>query len=445
MRSFLVKLALKRQKGFFEKLEEFEKSQYWSKAEIQAYQEEKLQKLIKHAYETVPFYRGLFNRKKLKPNDIKKISDLEKMPILGKETFRNNCKKIRSTGINERCYFRRTGGSTGVPLSIANNVSSIIIEHALYYRYLRWIGYQWGGSILKIWGEPVVESNLSKLRGRISRFVHNYTFVSTFNVNEKNLLNLVMRIKNKPPLVMRGYTSSIYLLALNFLDLKMKIKLNAVSPTAEKLFKFQRKKMIEAFGENIYDQYGCGETNSIAFECEKHEGLHVASEHTILEIVDKKNQVSNKGKVIITNLDNYAMPIIRYENGDMASWADRKCSCGRNLPLLKEIDGRVCEFIEGTNKNKVHGEFFTHIFDGLRLSEKYRIKEFRVVQKQIDKIIIEFVTEDNLDKKDVKIIKNKVNKYLGETEIEIKKVKFIPMTKRGKKMFIISMLNKNEY
>ena len=90
------------------------------------------------------------------------------------------------------------------------------------------------------------------------------------------------------------------------------MELNAVSTTAEKLFKFQRKKMVEAFGENIYDQYGCGETLSIAFECEKHEGLHITNEHTILEIIDKKNQVNNRGRVIITNLDNYAMPIIRY-------------------------------------------------------------------------------------------------------------------------------------
>ena len=115
----------------------------------------------------------------------------------------------------------------------------------------------------------------------------------------------------------------------------------------------------------------------------------------------------------------------------------------RNLPLLKEIDGRVCEFIEGTNKNKVHGEFFTHIFDGLRISEKYQIKEFRIIQEKIDKMRIEFVTEEDLSKKDVKIIRNKVNKYLGEMEIEIKKVKFIPMTKRGKKMFVIFMLNRH--
>ena len=175
--------------------------------------------------------------------------------------------------------------------------------------------------------------------------------------------------------------------------------------------------MVEAFGENIYDQYGCGETLSIAFECEKHEGLHLSNEHIILEILNEKNQMSNRGKVIFTNLVNYTMPVIRYENDDIASWADKECSCGRNLPLLKEIDGRVCEFIEGTNKNKVHGEFFTHIFDGLRISEKYQIKEFRIIQEKIDKIRIEFVTEEDLSKKDVKIIRNKVNKYLGEVEI----------------------------
>jgi len=445
MRSFIVKQMFRRQKGFFEKLEEFENTQYYSEVELQTYQEEKLRKLVKHAYETVPFYRKLFDKKKLKSDDIRKIDDLQKIPVLDKETLRSNRERLMSTDINEKIYFRRTGGSTGVPLSIANNYSASVVENVLFYRFLRWMGYQWGDKRLIFWGEPLVESFISRFKKRVSRIIYNEPFVSTFKVNDNLLSNLVLRIKKSPPKILRGYVSSIYLLALKSLELGVKMKLNAVSPTAEKLFKFQRDKIKEAFGENIFDQYGCGETNSIAFECEKHKGLHVASEHVILELLDERNQGGNRGKVVITNLDDYAMPIIRYENDDLACWSDEKCSCGRNLPLLKGIEGRLSGFIQGPNGNKVHGEFFTHIFDGLDIAEKYSIKEFRIVQEEIDKLRIEFVTKDNLDKKDEKVIRDKINQYLGKMEIEIRKVKSIPMTKMGKKVFVVSMLNRERW
>jgi len=437
---------LKRQKDFFKRLEEFEKTQYWSKAELEAYQEEKLQKLIRHAYETVPFYKELFNKEKLKPDDIKKIKDLQKLPILEKETLRSNQKQLLSRYVtNETISFRQTSGATGVPLSIANNYNASIIEGALFYRYLRWMGYNWGDKILKFWGGHVIDSPISRFKKMISRIIYNETFYDTYKVNDELLSKLALKIKDCPPPILRGYTSSIYLLALKCLELGIIIRLNAVSPTAEKLYRFQRDKMEEAFGKNIFDQYGCGETNSIAFECEKHMGLHVASEHVVLEIIDGDGQRESQGRVIITNLDDYAMPIIRYENGDMASWSNERCSCGRNLPLLKEIEGRIYDFIKGPNGKDVHTGFFDGILNEMNVDKKYSIKEFRVVQERIDKIRIEFVTEDNLNKRDEKIIKDKINEYVGEMEIEIRKVKEIPMTKMGKKMFVVSMLNRDKW
>lgn len=439
MRSFLVKLMLKRHRGFFEKLEEFEKTQYWSETELQSYQEEKLRRLIKHAYETVPFYKESFDREKLKPVDIKTTEDLAKVPVLNKETLRSNHDKLISRETNKNLRFTKTGGSTGVPLSIANDHNVLIADEALFYRFLGWMGYDFGDKRIEFWGEPVIESLVSRFKKRISRFIYNQVFVSTFSVDDELLARLSLRVKNIPPKLLRGYTSSIYLLALKSLELRLPVKLDAVSTTAEKLFKFQRDKICEAFGENIFDQYGCGETCSIAFECEKHKGLHVASEHVILETLDWKNQRDIRGKVVITNLDNYAMPIIRYENGDEACWSEMKCSCGRNLPLLKKIEGRVSEFIEGANGNKVHGEFFTHIFNGLDIATKYSIKEFRIVQETVNKLRIEFVTDDNLDARDESILRKKINEYLGEMDIEIRNVKEIPLTKRGKKMFVIPL------
>ncbi|MCP4367658.1 MAG: phenylacetate--CoA ligase family protein [Deltaproteobacteria bacterium] len=445
MRSFIVQQLMRRQNGLFEKIAELEKTQYYSENEIKSYQEEKLQRLIKHAFESVPFYKELFEKHRLRPDDIKGIDDLEKIPIIEKETLRSNRERLLSTNVHGEIYTRRTGGSTGVPLSLFADSETNAVAWGLYYRFLRSLGYKWGDRILIFWGEPVVESFFAKQKSKISNAIFNNNFISTFKVNDQLLSKLISGIQKSPPKILRGYASSIYLLALKVLDYGLKIELNAVTTTAEKLYKFQREKIEEAFGNNVYDQYGCGETYSLAFECNRHNGLHVASEHVILELVDDKGEKGDHGNVIITNLDNYAMPIIRYGNGDLANWSPLKCDCKENTPLLKEVEGRFSDFIEGQNGNKVHAEFFTHIFGGLKLAERYSVKEFRIVQEKIDKLRIEFVTEEDLSKGDEKIINDKINEYLGNTEIEIKKVEGIPLTKLGKKMFVLSLLNQEKW
>jgi phenylacetate-CoA ligase len=157
----------------------------------------------------------------------------------------------------------------------------------------------------------------------------------------------------------------------------------------------------------------------------------------ILELLDDKNEAVSSGKVIITNLDNYAMPIIRYENGDLARLSDKQCSCQRGAPLLKEIQGRVYDVIEGLNGRKVHTGFLDEIFLELGLAEKYQVKELRIVQERIDKLRFEVVADDKFKKEDEMIITNYIHQYLGEMEIEIIKVKSIPATKMGKRMFVV--------
>jgi phenylacetate-CoA ligase len=307
------------------------------------------------------------------------------------------------------------------------------------------MGYEWGDEILMFWGGQVAKSPLQAIKGKISSIIYNENFFDTYKINDELLSRLVMKIKDRPPMILRGYTSSIYFLATKFLEAGLEMELNAISPTAEKLYKFQRNKIAEAFGENIFDLYGCGETNSIAFECEKHEGMHIGSEHVILELLDDYNERVPSGKVIITNLDNYAMPIIRYENGDLANICDKKCSCKRGSPLIKEIHGRIYDIIEGLNGKKVHTGFLDVIFLELGLTEKYQIKELRIIQEKIDKLKVELVAEDKFKKEDEQLITRTIHKYLGEMEIEFVRVDNIQETKTGKRMFVIPLhANKNK-
>jgi phenylacetate-CoA ligase len=436
-RSFLVKSLFKKQKGFFDTLEKLERSQYWSEADLQVYQENKLRKLIAHAYETVPYYKDTFDKKRLKPADIKYISDLHKLPILDKETLRKNRQRMFSTVSIQKIKFNITSGSTGVPLSVANHESASIVERALFYRFLRWMGYEWGDEIITFWGGRIVQSLGKKMKGSISRMMYNQRLFDTYKINDELLSKLISKIRKSPPKILRGYTSSINFLATKFLEIGLNIKMNAISPTAEKLFRFQRDNIKKAFGKNIYNLYGCGETNSLAFECEKHEGMHIASEHVILEILNEENQKDLSGRVIITNLDNYAMPIIRYENGDLAEMSAKQCSCLRELPLLKEIQGRIYDIIEGLNGRKVHTGFLDEIFLESGLAEKCKIKELRIIQERNDKLRFEVATNDKFRREDQASIADLVYEYLGKMEIEFIRVDKIPETKTGKRKFVV--------
>lgn len=437
-----TRMLLGRQKGLFEKAAEFEKTQYYPESELIAYQEEKLRRLIQHAYSTTPFYKELFDKEGLRPSDIKKIGDLKKLPVINKEDIRGSYAKMLSASSGERIFQRKTGGSTGVPLIIANNYRSGIAEQALYLRFLKWIGYEYGECSILLWGEHPGEPLIKRMKKRVVSRILNETYFNTYNLGDEMYYKMTSAIRKNPPRLLRGYASAIHALALKFLEGGTGIRLNSVTVTAEKFFSFQRRKVEEAFGENVFDQYGCGETNSIAFECTAHAGLHVASEHVIVELLDGQQADAAHGDIVITNLDNYAMPIIRYRNGDQAKWANLYCPCGRNLPLLEEIEGRIYDLIEGPDGRKIHAGFCDDVFLDLDLGRKYGLREFRIVQENLDRLRLEFAAGDNLSEKDVNAVKSKFCQFLGDVKIEIAYVDAIPLTGRGKKMFVLSLLNR---
>jgi len=438
-------MRMKMNKGFFDHLNKFMESQYWPADTLVAYQTEKLHKIIAHAYNTVPFYKDLFDQIKVKPGDIKCTDDLQLLPVLEKETFRKNHQKLLSTDVREKISTSSTGGSTGVPLLIAKNYDSATIENALFNRFYFCLGYDWGDEIIQFWGDRPNISSTLKLKKYISRKIYNYSFFSTFDGIDESFDEIVVRLQTAPPKILRGYTSAIYRLACKTVERGVTLHLNAVSTTAEKLYDFQRNRIRDAFGENIFDQYGCGETNSLAFECEKHRGLHVASEHVILETIDDDGQRARRGRVLITNLDNYAMPLIRYANGDEATWSSAVCDCKRETPLLESIDGRIYDYIQGPNGRKIHTGFLDDLLVDLALARKTAIKEFRIVQSHIDKLTVEFVSDENFSDKEKNIIENTIEQYLGKMTIDYNRMDSIPLTRMGKKMFVLSLLNKDRW
>ncbi|NLN49354.1 MAG: phenylacetate--CoA ligase family protein, partial [Clostridiales bacterium] len=346
---------------------ELMKTQWLSEDELIVYQEKKLRRLINHVYEYVPYYRNLFKKNNIVPSTIKSLRDLEKIPISDKTTIRNssgypNCMFARSQS-KRRVTFGHTGGTTGEPLILARDINTRSYTWAAYWRWLSWMGLNRGDKSATIWGQPVLQTSVKEnLVKTLADKMNNTIRLNAYNLNNNDLGLFTEKIMKFKPKHLHGYTSSMIAFARyverNSIDLPpMKI-----STTAEVLEPHHRQYLQHIFGNEIFDQFGCGECNSIAFECGAHEGLHVSSEHLIAEISDDCHKYGeNKGELILTDLDNFYMPVIRYKNGDVIEIADEQCTCGRNLPLIKSIGGRIADLIVTPNGKNADFNYFRQV------------------------------------------------------------------------------------
>lgn len=196
------------------------------------------------------------------------------------------------------------------------------------------------------------------------------------------------------------------------------------------------------FGCPIYDQYGCGECGSIAFECSEHSGLHITSEHCIVEIVNENFEDAGyeTGDIIVTDLDNYAMPFIRYKIGDRARLLEKKCACGLAHPLLFGIDGRSADTIVLKDGSKVHGVFFTDIIGEFNFIESKQFKRFQAYQAKEGTLEFRIEADIKLSSKNERELKNVLELYFDEVEITYYK-NFVE-DDSGKFRYILSELGK---
>jgi phenylacetate-CoA ligase len=411
-------------------------NQYITQDELKKQQEVQLRNMIDFSYRNVPYYHKLFDNLKLKPSDIKKIEDLEKLPILSKSTVREHFDEFKPINLRRMSYYNRaTGGSTGFPLKYRLSKYDRFLSGAILYRGWGYAGYELGDKMVFLAGSSLGIGTTSKLNTRFHEIIRNIRKLSSFDMSYENMINYAEIINSFKPKILTGYASSIYFFA-NFLD---ENNISLISPqgiitTAEKLHPNMRNKIENVFGCDVYDSYGLNDGGVTAFECSEH-NLHIDTERSIMEVVDENNYQIEEGtgSIIATSLYNYAMPFIRYDTGDIGDIVNETCSCNRNYKILREIIGRQQEILQTPEGNFVHGEFFTHIFweiDG--------IKEFQIVQNKLDNIIIKIVPEDWFNKKQLEYISKSVSKRSSKWNIEFKFVDRIDKTKSGKYKFVIN-------
>ena len=410
---------------------QLKRNQWVKEEELINIQQHKLQAIVHHAYNNVPYYHEMFNAHGIKPDDIKTVKDLQNLPITTKKELQGNYPdKIiaKGTDIN-RCRIKTTSGSTGRPLNICLGKKTMSYYAALGY-------YTFFESGLKL-TDKVVSFELPEQPVRNAWFQRlGILRRETLSLREpiENIINALMIMK---PDVIYCQPSMLSVLAKEIVTKNITgISPRIIITHAETLTDHSRKEISDAFKTVIYDIYGSTESSSLAFQCNKHSGYHMISDSVIIEFIkDGKNIVGDEpGEIVITSLYNYEMPLIRYKLGDIGIPSSEKCNCGRTFPRLRSIEGRTDDFFTLPSGRTISSR-------GSRLI-KYipGIIEFRIIQEEKDRFIVQVVKGKEFSEDSISQIKQQIRACcLGENvSCEVELVKELPRERTGKLRTIVS-------
>lgn len=419
-------------------------TQWWPKSQLEEYQLEQLRALVEHAYENVPYYRRVFDERRLKPKDIATLDDLQKIPLLTKDDVRNNPEEFIACNIDRnRLRFWTTGGSSGTPLGLYQDRHTVdLYESAYRWRQWCWAGYRFWNRKATLYRD---EMGLFTRKGIRACWDYNTRenelVLSARDMSEENMHEFVKRIKEFRPKFFLGIPSALEILARFLKRQKINdIGATAVFCEAEVLYPWQRELIETQFNTRIFAEYGMSERVADAVECEQHQGYHVSMEYGILELLDKKNEPVTEagvlGKVVGTGFHTYEMPFIRYEMNDLATYAKGECSCGRQLTLIEEFKGRLREFFVSKTGKLVPVQL---IWTG-RHPVWAKVREMNFLQEREGQVVVRIVKAPPCSETQVaKELQEEIHKVLDEREfsVRISFVDRLSLTKRlGKLGFL---------
>ena len=411
------------------------KNQWLSTVELEKIRQKKLKALIKHAYDNVPFYHRKFRDSGLKPNDIKTFEDLTKLPILRREDVQTHFKDMVAKGVNIRkCKKYTTSGSTGAPVTIISDQQAEDFRAAVF-------GFPFFECGFKPWQKMVRFSNPNRFSRNGKRWYEYFGLMRVLRLSPLNPVEEYIPIMRRfHPHAIFGYASYLFLLAEKVKEDKVEeIAPRILFSTADMLTPRIRKFLTSVFDAEVFDLFGCVEVERTAWECKEHVGYHMDIDSTAIEFVKDNEHVAfgERGKILYTCLYNYAMPLIRYDVGDVGIPSDEKCPCGRGLPLMKSIEGRLDDFIVKPDGTLVDPISFLIIVENL--AEYGKIKQYQIIQEKKEEIILRIVKGENFDKPLISYILTNIRELVGkEMNIKMDFVDKILPQRSGKFRIVIS-------
>jgi len=405
--------------------------------QLQQMQDSALRKLLEHAYKNVPYYNRVLTDGAL--------DNFHKIPILTKEIMRREGDNLYSKDHTKRhSYINTSGGSTGEPVKFMQDKNYDAWSLAGRFLYNFWACKDVGEREIKLWGsERDVLERAEKISTRLRRWGFNVLILNSFAMSNEIMGQYVKRWNKFRPKLIWAYTGSIFEFAKYIERSGVEIfRPGSIICTAETLTEQVREYVEGIFRCPLLNQYGSREVGIVACECPQKEGLHVLSLHNKIEILDDNFEPckpGEMGKVYATTLNNYSMPLIRYDIGDMAIAAENElCSCGRSWPLIKNVIGRYIEAFKTKDGRTVPAEFFIH-FIGV-VYNKDCIRKFQVLQRDYDYVVIKLVVTDNRKFEELRTdLICSIRRVMGQDcKVEFEYVDDILPSKSGKYLYTIS-------
>jgi phenylacetate-CoA ligase len=408
--------------------------------ELEELRDRKIIDLVNHAYEHIPYYREKFDEKDIHPSLINGYKDLAYLPILSKSEILLNENRLVVISNNKRLYTRKTSGSTGMTLHFKKDANALGMNDAIMWRCYHWYGINVGERQVRFWGVPVTKAE--RFREYIKDTVLNRIRISAFDISASASIRQLERIERFKPAYFYGYTSAIYGFCL-FLKEQgrdfRKLNLMAVICTAEKMYDHHRVLLEEMFDCPVVDEYGSSENGIIAFQC-RHGNMHMMADHLCIEFLDedgKSVKPGELGRIVITDLASYHMPLIRYDIGDIGRYTERICTCGVNLPLMEIVEGRKEDFIRLKGGKMVHAAYLCYTL------KDDSVYEFKMYQKDIDRLLVLIVKSPQFGPHSEAMLKKKLRSALSaEVSISFNYVDTIPRDKSGKLRYFVSEVHK---
>jgi phenylacetate-CoA ligase len=412
---------------------DYRKEELLERDELLNVQNCKLSKLLGHAIHEIPYYNCLnidFNP------EMNALNQLSNFPVVNKKLINNRFDKFHIRGINFNNITQLfSGGSSGNP-------GKIYVNKADHSKMRSLILILWENAGYRL-GDPILQLGMSKSRTflkKLKDFAMNVTYELAFQINEENVKKVLTRTKFSSRTCFIGYASGLYGYAKNAEKLGLDIQFKLVISLGDKMFDHYRETIERVFKTKVYDTYGSNEGFVIGGQ--HADGHYYLNEtHVVVEIVDDEYlpvKDGETGRALITCLDNFTMPLIRFDLGDILALDPYNEHNPLPFKTIKKIVGRDVDIIKTKNGYSLIVHFFTAIFG--RILE---IEQFRIVQETMENVVIEYIPGEGFHEDILEQIKTKILAELPQNEIALsfREVNEIPPTASGKPQIIKSLIH----
>ena len=395
----------------------------------------RLRSTLSYAGAHCPYYRDLFDKVGFEPDAVRSLSDLQRLPLLDKETVRGQGDRLVAFPPASRTIEQDTSGTTGSPMTFVITEKANQRHYATQWFHMSWAGIQRGERWALFGGQPVaLRDSLRPPFWALDRYEKELIF-SCQHMTPDTLPDYARALADYRPAVICGIPSAIHLVAVYLIETaRNDIRPKGVFTWAENTLAYQRQSIEQAFGCRVYSSYGNAERTGHLLQCERG-NFHVVPETCVIEVLDSLgNPVAEgeMGELVCTSLIERAMPLIRYRIGDTAIGAEGLCSCGRTTPILSEITGRTHNFILGRDGRRLGP--LAHLF-----TSAMRIKEAQFVQDEPGSVCIRVVPRADYGPADQScLMETARHKFGNQVDVTIQVVDAIPRTAGGKFPVVVS-------